>query len=120
MLYSAMPSTKHPSRATRLACCAPLSKLPDDESIDSASETLKALSHPVRLKILHVLAASEGDVCACDIEAHFDLTQPTISHHLRVLRQADLVEGEMRSPWVYYRLRHGRLHETRETLRALG
>lgn len=64
----------------------------------------KALSHPVRVQIVALLSRYGGEVCVCDIERHFDLSQPTISHHLKVLRQAGIVCGEARGTWVYYRL----------------
>lgn len=108
------------SRAERLTCCAPLSDLPAEASIDSTAAVLKAIGHPVRLRILHVLASSKQDVCACDVEAHFDLAQPTISHHLRILRKAGLIESESRSPWVYFRLRPGAVGRLTEHLASLS
>lgn len=67
---------------------------------------LKALADPVRLGVLSQLAArGEGEVCVCDIVAAFNLSQPTISHHLRILREAGLVDSTRRGTWVYYRAR---------------
>ena len=63
---------------------------------------LKALAHPVRLQIVDILSRVGGDVCACDLEAQFDLKQPTISHHLKLLRQAGLIACERRGLWAYY------------------
>jgi ArsR family transcriptional regulator len=65
---------------------------------------LQALADPTRLGIVRQLA-SEQSVCACDLTACCDLAQPTVSHHLRVLREAGVVEGERRGTWVYYSLR---------------
>jgi ArsR family transcriptional regulator, arsenate/arsenite/antimonite-responsive transcriptional repressor len=66
----------------------------------------KALGDPVRLRLLSLIAAHEGgEACVCDISGAFDLTGPTISHHLKVLRQAGLVTSERRATWVYYRVR---------------
>lgn len=62
----------------------------------------KAIGHPVRLQILDILSRQPGQVCVCDIESQFDLSQPTISHHLRVLRKAGLVDSEQRGRWSYY------------------
>ena len=62
----------------------------------------KAVGHPVRLQILELLALRSDPVCACNIESRFSLSQPTISHHLRVLRKAGLVTGERRGTWIYY------------------
>lgn len=64
----------------------------------------KALSHPVRVQIVDILSRYGGEICVCDIERHFKLTQPTISHHLRVLREAGVIDGEQRGLWIYYRL----------------
>jgi ArsR family transcriptional regulator len=63
------------------------------------------LAHPVRLQLLDVLARNEGRVCVCDLEAAVPVKQPTVSHHLRLLREAGLVESEKVGQWVYYRIR---------------
>ena len=66
---------------------------------------LKALSDPVRLRLLSVIASrSGGEACVCDVSAGIDLSQPTISHHLKVLRTAGLLGSERRGSWVYYRV----------------
>jgi ArsR family transcriptional regulator len=63
----------------------------------------KALGDPVRLRLLSLIAARAGDeVCVCDLTDEFDLTGPTISHHLRVLREAGLIDCQRRGTWVYY------------------
>lgn len=62
----------------------------------------KAIGHPVRLQILSTLCRFAGQVCVCDIEQQFDLAQPTISHHLKILRQAGLIDCERRGQWYYY------------------
>ncbi|MEV7967056.1 metalloregulator ArsR/SmtB family transcription factor [Sphaerisporangium sp. NPDC088356] len=65
----------------------------------------KALADPVRLRLLSLVASHlDGEACVCDLVGAFDLTQPTISHHLRVLRDAGLVESTRRGTWVYYRV----------------
>lgn len=65
----------------------------------------KALGDPVRLRLLSMIAsAGGGEVCVCDLTGEFHLTGPTISHHLRVLREAGLVDSDRRGTWVYYRL----------------
>jgi ArsR family transcriptional regulator, arsenate/arsenite/antimonite-responsive transcriptional repressor len=67
----------------------------------------KALADPVRLRLLSLVAAAsatpEGECCVCDLTKSFDLTGPTISYHLKVLREAGLVESDRRGTWVYYR-----------------
>ena len=69
-----------------------------------AAEFFKALADPHRLKILATLAASADEVCVCEFTDELPLNQPTVSHHLRILREAGLVTCERRGTWVYYRL----------------
>ena len=65
----------------------------------------KALGDPVRLRLVSLIGARDGgEVCVCDLTSAFELSQPTISHHLRVLREAGLIDSERRGTWVYYRL----------------
>ncbi|GAA1462939.1 metalloregulator ArsR/SmtB family transcription factor [Williamsia maris] len=65
----------------------------------------KALGDPVRLRLLSLVSGHEGgEACVCDISGSFDLSQPTISHHLKVLREAGLLESERRGTWVYHRV----------------
>jgi len=79
----------------------------------------KTLGHPVRVQIVEMLSRYGGEVCVCEIERHFELTQPTISHHLRVLREAGIIDGEQRGLWVYYQIRPGALEPLRELLGTL-
>ena len=83
-------------------CCPPAHVDPVDRSDDAS--LFKALADPHRLTILATLARSEDDVCVCDFTAALPLNQPTVSHHLRQLRDAGLVTCERRGTWVYYRL----------------
>jgi ArsR family transcriptional regulator, arsenate/arsenite/antimonite-responsive transcriptional repressor len=76
----------------------------------------KALGHPIRLQIVDLLSRFGGEVCVCEIEGHFALSQPTISHHLKVLREAGLIDGEQRGLWIYYHLKSERLAELRALL----
>ncbi len=69
-----------------------------------STRQIKALGHPVRLQILHLLAQAGDALCMCDIEACFDLKQPTISHHLRWLKEAGFLTAEVRGTYTYYRL----------------
>ena len=67
---------------------------------------MKALADPVRLRLVSLIASHEGgEACVCDLNDAFNLSQPTISHHLKVLREAGLVDREKRGVWVYYRIR---------------
>jgi ArsR family transcriptional regulator, arsenate/arsenite/antimonite-responsive transcriptional repressor len=72
---------------------------------DRTAELLKALADPTRLSMLACLWAARAPVCICDFTATFELSQPTISHHMAKLRSAGLIEAEKRGIWVYYRLR---------------
>ena len=75
---------------------------------------MKALGDPHRLTILASLARAEDEICVCDFTAGLPLNQPTVSHHLKILRDAGLVTADRRGTWVYYRLApdaRGRLHD---------
>ena len=80
----------------------------------------KTLSHPVRVQIVDLLNRYSGEVCVCEIERHFSLSQPTISHHLRVLSEAGVIDGEQRGLWVYYRIVPGALEPLGDLLSCLG
>lgn len=80
---------------------------------------LAALADPVRLRIISMLiAAPNGSCCGCDLEEPLGLSQPTVSHHLKVLREAGLVEGERRGRWVHYGVVPSRLTEIAEAITA--
>ena len=65
----------------------------------------KALADPVRLRLLSMIACAEsGEACVCQLTVGFDVSGPTISHHLKVLREAGLIEGDRRGTWIYYRV----------------
>jgi ArsR family transcriptional regulator len=87
-------------------CCAPLveGSLTQDQA-ETLAPQLKALADPVRLRLMSMLASQGDEVCVCDLNDAFDLSQPTISHHLKVLHQAGLIDREKRGVWVYYRAR---------------
>jgi ArsR family transcriptional regulator, arsenate/arsenite/antimonite-responsive transcriptional repressor len=88
-----------------VACCSPLSREPlSQAAADQIAPLLKALADPVRLRLMSLIASHEGgEACVCDLNDAFDLSQPTISHHLKVLHDAGLLEREKRGVWVYYR-----------------
>jgi ArsR family transcriptional regulator len=87
-------------------CCPGLLTAPLDEGrAETLAKVFKALGDPVRLRLLSMIASrSGGEVCVCDLTPAFELSQPTISHHLKLLRQAGLIDSERRGTWVYYRL----------------
>ena len=86
------------------ACCSPMVREPLEETTAAdLARMFKALSDPVRLRLLSLIASFEGgEACVCDLTGPFDVSQPTISHHLKVLRDAGLVASERRGTWVYY------------------
>ena len=86
------------------ACCTPMVREPlSEQDAKSLAAVFKALSDPVRLRLLSLIASFEGgEACVCDLTGPFDVSQPTISHHLRVLREAGLIDCERRGTWVYY------------------
>lgn len=95
------------SRDVGIADCCPRllsAPLSEGESVE-LSRVFKALGDPVRLRLLSMIATRDGgEVCVCDLTPAFDLSQPTISHHLKLLREAGLISSERRGTWVYYRL----------------
>jgi ArsR family transcriptional regulator len=96
------PSVVTPTDAT--TCCSPLLAEPlTAEQAAEVSPLLKALADPVRLRLLSLVAShADGEACVCDLNDAFDLSQPTISHHLKVLHEAGLLDRSKRGVWVYY------------------
>src|SRR5712691_6488596 len=93
--------------AEAVACCPPLSaRALSPQQAEQIAPLLKALADPVRLRLMSLVASHPGgEACVCDLNDAFDLTQPTISHHLKVLHEAGLLERDKRGVWVYYRAR---------------
>ncbi|MDW4574242.1 metalloregulator ArsR/SmtB family transcription factor [Microbacterium sp. M3] len=87
-------------------CCAPLVKEPlSQQEADQLAVTLKALADPARLRLLSIVASSEGqEACVCDLIEPVGLSQPTVSHHLKVLTAAGFLTRSKRGTWAYYRL----------------
>ena len=98
-----------------LACCSPLTRQPmTADQAAAASVLFRALGDPVRLRLMSMVLSHEGaEACVCELNDAFDLSQPTISHHLKVLHEAGLLDREKRGVWVYYQAR-------RQALVALG
>ena len=92
-------------------CCPPISvQRLTAETAAVLAPAFKALGDPVRLQLMSMIAsAPDGEMCVCDLTPAFALSGPTISHHLKVLREAGLVDAERRGTWVYYRPRPGLL-----------
>ena len=89
-----------------LACCVPLAREPiSTEQAAGVVPMLKAVADPARLRLLSLVLSHEGgEACVCDLLPFCDLSQPTISHHLKVLHAAGLLERDKRGVWVYYRV----------------
>lgn len=117
-----------PRRQTGQSCCATVMPRLGDEQAKAAADLLKALADPTRLQILDILVQHTGKVCVCDFEGVVGLPdpqtgqrpkQPTISHHLRVLREVGLVDYEKQGVWAYYFVQRERLAEARVLLDML-
>src|SRR5262245_66458717 len=86
-------------------CCGPNTPTMEPAAAEQLAATFKALADPTRVSIVNRLASGE-ECCVCDLTNAFELSQPTISHHLRILREAGLVDAESRGTWAYYSLEH--------------
>jgi ArsR family transcriptional regulator, arsenate/arsenite/antimonite-responsive transcriptional repressor len=95
------------------ACCSPVTREPlSAEAAVRISPLLKALADPVRLRLLSLIAShADGEACVCELHEAFDLSQPTVSHHLKVLHAAGLLDRSKRGVWVYYRVRPAALSD---------
>src|SRR3954451_3311133 len=101
-----MPNHEPTGEPATAVTAASVVRAPLDASrADSFARMFKAVGDPVRLRLLSMIASARtGEVCVCDLTADFELSGPTISHHLKVLREAGLVDSDRRGTWVYYRL----------------
>lgn len=99
------------------ACCVPVVAAPlgEAEAVRLA-DALKVVADPARLRLVSLLAAGGGEVCVCDLTDPLGLSQPTVSHHLKVLYEAGIVAREKRGRWVYYRLVPSPLELLRDAL----
>lgn len=105
-------------RLAALPCCPPLlrRRLDRDDAEDLAA-TFRALSDPARLRLLNLIAAQPaGEACVCYLTEPLGLSQPTVSHHLKILNEAGLLAREKRGAWVYYRVVPGRIEDLRAAL----
>jgi ArsR family transcriptional regulator, arsenate/arsenite/antimonite-responsive transcriptional repressor len=97
-------------------CCGVLTQEPmSKREAEKAAPVLAALSDPVRLRLLSIVAA-EGEVCSCNLEGPLGKSQPTISHHTRILAEAGLIVGERRGKWTWWQIVPERLEELRRLL----
>jgi ArsR family transcriptional regulator, arsenate/arsenite/antimonite-responsive transcriptional repressor len=90
-------------RSLPIVCCAPLAApVLSDEEADGTAALFRALAEPARVRIVNLLATSDDTVCVCNLTEPLGLTQPTVSHHLKKLVDAGLLEREQRGKWAYY------------------
>jgi ArsR family transcriptional regulator, arsenate/arsenite/antimonite-responsive transcriptional repressor len=101
-----------------VACCSPMTREPlSADQAEQVATLLKALADPVRLRLMSlVLSSANGEACVCDLTDAFDLSQPTISHHLKVLHEAGLLDRDKRGVWVYYAARKDALESIAKLL----
>lgn len=116
MASRTLPQITTPRRTGERCCDTDVQpSLTMAEAVRSTTD-LEILAHPVRMQLLDVLARQEGTVCVCDLEAAVPVKQPTISHHLRLLREAGLVHSEKRGLFAYYHVDRGALDSLRERI----
>lgn len=106
-----MVATRAEGLAVLEACCSPvIGQVLDQAEAERLATALKAVADPARLRLISIVAAAEGgEVCACDFTAPVGLSQPTVSHHLRILVDAGILSREQRGKWAFYRLVPGAL-----------
>jgi ArsR family transcriptional regulator, arsenate/arsenite/antimonite-responsive transcriptional repressor len=115
--YESVPRDSLTRTQTPAPCCAPLlGGVLSPAEAEELAGALKVLADPARLRLLSLVAAQADGVCACDLVEPLARSQPTVSHHLKVLREAGLVESEKRGPWVWYRAVPERLDALRAAL----
>jgi ArsR family transcriptional regulator, arsenate/arsenite/antimonite-responsive transcriptional repressor len=100
-------------------CCGPDTAVMPAEAAAELALTFKALADPTRVSIVNRLASAD-ECCVCDLTDAFDLSQPTVSHHLRILRDAGLVVAERRGTWAYYQLVPEAIERLRDVFQPVG
>ncbi len=114
----AIDACQYPPMAKISPCCSPVLAGPlTKENADELASAFKALGDPGRLQLLGFIAAQpEGEACVCFLTEPTGLSQPTVSHHLKVLHAAGLLDRDKRGAWVYYRVNCGRIEDLRSAL----
>ena len=111
-----MTTTAEPAAAV---CCSPLQREPlSAQDAQTLARTVKALADPTRLRLVSLVAAHGGEACVCDLTEPVGLSQPTVSHHLKVLVDAGLMTRDKRGVWAYYALVPGALDALARVLSA--
>src|SRR4051794_18778460 len=114
------PVPASPAQFEAAPCCTPMAqeRIPS-EVAGTLAQAFKALGDPIRLQLMSMIASAPGgEICVCDLTPAFTVSGTTISHHLKVLREAGLVDGERRASWVYYRARPAPLTQLSALLAA--
>jgi len=96
-------------------CCGLVDPAMGEVEAAEVAERFKALADPTRVRLLNLLLRNT-ELCVCDLQANFDLSQPTISHHLGILRKSGLVDSETRGRWAFYRVRNEAVDELSRAL----
>jgi len=115
-----MPTGTLPLITQDLAsCCSPVTGgVLDVDTAERLARVFKALGDPTRVRLLSMIAAAAGgEACICDLTEPVGLSQPTVSHHMKILAEAQLITREQRGKWAYYRLVEGTLHAVAEAIR---
>lgn len=104
------------------ACCSPVTGgVVSDEAAETLARMFKALGDPTRVRLLSMIAASpDGEACICDMTGPVGLSQPTVSHHMKLLVEAGLATREQRGKWAYYRVAPGVLRSLSNALAPVG
>lgn len=99
------------------SCCTPIASGLTAADAEALAADIKVLADPARLRIVSILAAAaDGEACVCDLTDPLDLSQPTVSHHMKQLREAGFVRSERRGKWVYHHLVPDRIEAVRAAL----
>ncbi len=101
LIRTLMPSSTTQTRpVAQCRVLRPQSRTLDETDVQTSVSMLKALAHPVRLRMVDLIHKEGGEICVCEFERYFDLRQPTISHHLKILRDVGLIRSQQEGPWV--------------------
>jgi ArsR family transcriptional regulator len=115
--YSGRMAPRKVATLDPIACCGPVrSFVLDEEQADLLARSFAALADPIRLRLLSFIASAADEVCACDLVEPSGRSQPTVSHHMKILFDAGLVSREKRGLWVWYRAVPDRLDALRSAL----
>jgi ArsR family transcriptional regulator, arsenate/arsenite/antimonite-responsive transcriptional repressor len=115
--YSSRMATRRTAVLDPIACCSPVrSDSLDEDQAETLAQSFAALSDPIRLRLLSFVASADDEVCACDLVEPSGRSQPTVSHHMKILVDAGLVTREKRGLWVWYRAVPSRLDALRAVL----